>query len=652
MSNGLGKTPIRCGVKKEEKWREKENWREKSTGFAARRSRLCDVGLWQNEEKDGGRSLGEEELAALESSCVEKRDEGTRVGEYKSGQVVGLTQEEDCRGKKSEETIRIEETATIKEDQLFGESAGYPTSRRPIDFRRELTTESWEVVSEWFDNSGITVGSTARKQMKSPDPDEAQSTARLFYTWKDLFVEDLVAMPATDLVTHSIPTWDDAIPVRARDKLYTPKERKWMDRVIPQMLQSGVIDHSVSPWCHRTKFVPKKDGDLRMVHVYVPINAATIPNSYPMKRIEPILNSLMMPGLKVFFQADAANGYWAVPLVPSHAYKTAFGTHMGQFHYLRMGQGLSGAPQTYTRLKDVFSGPIPEPNPEPSLSNTGIPGEFHYFMDDDFGAHKTYKDQWEFLHHHYLPRMAWGRMTMRPKKTGFFLDHINPLGFALKGEGLRPSEDKVAAIRDYPRPRDLEELNKFLWMTTFLRHFIPGRADHAVVLKRAAVMESIEHWHQRDPGRRDKSGRLFRNPRRVEKWEWGEAQEKSFLAIKKAVVENAVFGGDETIQYHLATDASKTGIGGVLFQLIDCEPGVQARAANRSSMRIIMFISLRMSGAESRYATTEQEALAVQRCLQEVRWLVHGSAYPTLVYTDHSALIYLLKHDDAHGRVA
>ena len=101
----------------------------------------------------------------------------------------------------------------------------------------------------------------------------------------------------------------------------------------------------------------------------------------------------MISGLKVYFQADAANGYWAVPLVPGHAYKTAFGTYMGKFHYVRMGQGLACAPQTYTRLKDVFSGPILEPDPEPALSDTDIPSEFHYFMDDDFGTHRMYAHQ-------------------------------------------------------------------------------------------------------------------------------------------------------------------------------------------------------------------------------------------------------------------
>ena len=250
-------------------------------------------------------------------------------------------------------------------------------------------------------------------------------------------------------------------------------------------------------------------------------------------------------------------------------------------------------------------------------------------MDDDFAAHTTYYAQWRFLHYAYFPRLAWGRFTLRPKKSRFFLDRIRPLGFVLKGEGLRPSEDKIAAIRDYPRPKNLDEVNRFLWMTTYLRHFIPGRADHAVVLKAAAELESKEEWHERDVGKKDNKGRIHRGPRRVVNWDWGEDQERSFAALKTAVVERAVFGGDERKQYHLATDASRTGIGGVLFQLIDCEPGTRISTNNRKNMRIVMFISLRLTGAETRYSTTEQETLAVLRCLKEVSWLVQGVCAPS-----------------------
>ena len=66
----------------------------------------------------------------------------------------------------------------------------------------------------------------------------------------------------------------------------------------------------------------------------------------------------------------------------------------------------------------------------------------------------------------------------------------------------------MAAIRDYPTPQNLDEVNRFLWMTTYLRHFIPGRADHAIILKKAATIESKEEWHARDLGKKDKNGRM------------------------------------------------------------------------------------------------------------------------------------------------
>lgn len=132
------------------------------------------------------------------------------------------------------------------------------------------------------------------------------------------------------LVFHSIPTWGNAIAVRAKAHLYTPKEHKWMEANISQIPEAKIIEHSVSLWSYWTKFVPKKYGDVCMVHLYSPINAVSILNTYPMKRIEPVLNNVLQSGLSVYFQADTANGYWVVQLVPEHILKTAIDTHMGQ----------------------------------------------------------------------------------------------------------------------------------------------------------------------------------------------------------------------------------------------------------------------------------------------------------------------------------
>ena len=55
-------------------------------------------------------------------------------------------------------------------------------------------------------------------------------------------------------------------------------------------------------------------------------------------------------------------------------------------------------------------------------------------------------------------------------------------------------------------------------MTTYLRHSIPGRSDHAVVLKAAVQLESKEEWHKQDVGRKDNNGRIQQGPRRVVDW--------------------------------------------------------------------------------------------------------------------------------------
>ena len=86
-----------------------------------------------------------------------------------------------------------------------------------------------------------------------------------------------------------------------------------------------------------------------------------------MRRVEPILNNMMQPRFKVYWWADASNGFFAVPMYPPHAYKTGFSCFLGQFCYLRMAQGLCGAPHTFAQLKDYVGGPIPhQQNKNPS----------------------------------------------------------------------------------------------------------------------------------------------------------------------------------------------------------------------------------------------------------------------------------------------
>ena len=142
-----------------------------------------------------------------------------------------------------------------------------------------------EIVNKWYKQSKIRLGSHAIEGLQ----DEGK---RILYTWCDLFISEVNEMPTADLVCHYIATWPGSILVRARDRPFTQEESRWLDQKIPEMLAAGIIEHAISPWSHRTKFVRKKDKGLQMVHVFRPINSATINHSYPMKRIEPVINNL------------------------------------------------------------------------------------------------------------------------------------------------------------------------------------------------------------------------------------------------------------------------------------------------------------------------------------------------------------------------
>jgi len=367
--------------------------------------------------------------------------------------------------------------------EAFGNTLGFPTCRRAAESKRAMDlTSSHEEIEDWFDQGE---GKEIQIGEQLMETEKAQAK-RLLYTWKDRFCEGVRKLPATDPIEHRIPTVK-CNPVRSKPKLYTQKEAERQKKHLPKLLDARIIDWVNSPWSTSCKFPVKKNGDLRMVHIYCPINNAMIKTNYPMKRTEPIINAMRMSRFKLYWWADSANGYWAIPMYQPHAYKTAFSSVLGQFAYLRMGQGLTGAPHTYAQLKDLVMGPIPELMGERPLTGESEEFEFMTFFDDDMGATKSFKSQMEFLHEHYFPHMHWAKLVLNPAKSHFFMPKIKLLGLQADGNGIWPGNGKLNAFRDYPAPTCEKELDQFEYMTTYLRKFIPGRADHFRIMRKSVI---------------------------------------------------------------------------------------------------------------------------------------------------------------------
>jgi hypothetical protein len=171
-----------------------------------------------------------------------------------------------------------------------------------------------------------------------------------------------------------------------------------------------------------------------------------------------------------------------------HGFKTAFSTIFCQSCYLRMGQSLSGHHIHMQESRIFLRGQYQVEIGGCNFRNIrGESSVFESFL-DDLGGIDDFTTQYQFLHEKYFPRLLWERLNLNPEKRNFFMDRIEAIGFATSASGLRPSKDKAEVMRNYPSPTN-EELERFIYLTVYLRRFIPGRAELIRIMKSAILTE-------------------------------------------------------------------------------------------------------------------------------------------------------------------
>ena len=86
------------------------------------------------------------------------------------------------------------------------------------------------------------------------------------------------------------------------------------------MRDAGVIEPAASEWASPNALVPKNDGSLRFCVDYQRLNAKTVPDAYPLPRMDDCLDSL--GDAEIFTTLDCNAGYWQVPVAPEDRDKT------------------------------------------------------------------------------------------------------------------------------------------------------------------------------------------------------------------------------------------------------------------------------------------------------------------------------------------
>ena len=186
---------------------------------------------------------------------------------------------------------------------------------------------------------------------------ERKNLQDVLLTFSDVFALTDEELGETNLITHSIDT-GDVKPVKTVPRRLPYALRQELEEEMKKLTELGCIEPSNSPYASALVLVRKKSGGLQVCVDYRGVNKDTVPDRFPMPRIDELADKVGRTKPKVFSSLDLMRGYHQVKMAEDSKHKTAFTCHLGLYHYRRMPFGLTNAPATFQRLmSQLFSGP-------------------------------------------------------------------------------------------------------------------------------------------------------------------------------------------------------------------------------------------------------------------------------------------------------
>ncbi|GJV01936.1 reverse transcriptase domain-containing protein [Tanacetum coccineum] len=305
-----------------------------------------------------------------------------------------------------------------------------------------------------------------------------------------------------------------------------------------------------------------------------------------------------LAGNEFYCFLDGFSGYFHIPIDPQDQEKTTFTCLYGTFAYLRMPFGLCNAPGTFQRrMMAIFHDMIEK--------------TMEVFMDDFFVFGDSFDSCLSNLER-ILKRcedtnlvLNWEKCHLMCKK-GIFLGH------KISKSGIEVDRAKINVIVKLPHPTTVKGVRSFLGHARFYRRFIQDFSK---------ISRPITHLLEKDTP-----------------FVFSQDCINAFETLKKKLTEALILVvPDWNLPFELMCDASDFAIGAVLGQ------------RKTKHFQPIHYASKTMTEAQIHYTTTEKEMLVVVYAFEKFwPYLVLSKS---IVYTDHSALKYLMNKQDAKPRL-
>lgn len=407
-----------------------------------------------------------------------------------------------------------------------------------------------------------------------------------------------IGLGRTRLITHTIDTGDNK-PVHQKQYNFSPVIRKLIEKELDEMLAKDVVEPSYSSWCSPVLVVKKPNGDNRLCLDSRQLNKVTKRDTYPLPRVSAIIDNLR--NARFLSTIDLKSAFWQIPLDDASKEKTAFAVSgRGLFQFKVMPFGLVNASQSQQRLMDILF--------------QSHEDKIWAYLDDIIVCSESFEEHLELLRKVMLT-LKGANLTINVDKCKFARPSLRYLGYIIDKDGLRTDPEKVSAILNFPRPKNVTELKRFIGLASWYRRFVKNFSLVAAPL------------HNLTKGKNKKT------------FDWPKDAEEAFIALKTLLTTTPVMScPDYSRPFVIQCDASNEGIGAVLCQKLG------------DSEQAVAFLSRKLTDTERRYSTSERELLSVVYAIEKFRPYIDGLHFQ--VITDHSALKWLHKMKDPHGRLA
>ena len=211
------------------------------------------------------------------------------------------------------------------------------------------------------------------------------------------------------------------------------------------------------------------------------------------------------------------------------------------------------------------------------------------------------------------------------KKCRFHQEEVRFLGYVVSSQGIRMEEERIDAVKAWPEPKSIRDIQVFIGFANFYRRFIQGFSKIAALLTSmlktspqpagalpATTVDDSEVIGSsgRNKGKSAKSD--FTKPMR-------RAEEPSFLTpdarraftqLRQAFTEAPILRHfDPERHIRIETDASGYAIGGVLSQM----------TSETGQWHPVAYYSQKMIPAETRYETHDAKLLAIVEAFKNWR---------------------------------